>query len=121
MASLDYPYQFDGRGHTARTDDEGHIRDLIEQVLFTAPGERVNRPDFGSGVMQLIFAPNSSELAATTQFLVQGALQQWLGSLIEVESVEATSEDATLRVTVQYRVRRTDERQTAQFTRAGGL
>jgi len=121
MANLDYPYQFDGRGRTATTDDDGHIRDLIEQVLFTAPGERVNRPDFGSGVMQLIFAPNSSELAATTQFLVQGALQQWLGSLIEVESVEATSEDATLRVTVQYRVRRTDERQTAAFTRAGGL
>jgi len=121
MANLDYPYQFDGRGRTATTDDDGHIRDLIEQVLFTAPGERVNRPDFGSGVMQLIFAPNSSELAATTQFLVQGALQQWLGSLIEVESVEATREDATLRVTVQYRVRRTDERQTAAFTRAGGL
>ena len=119
--NLDFPFHFDDRGHTAEVDNDGHIRDLIEQVLFTAPGERVNRPDFGSGLMQLLFAPNSDELAAATQFLVQGALQQWLGDLIEVEAVEVTSEDSTLRVTVQYRVRRTDERQTAQFTRGRGL
>src|SRR5882672_4882745 len=117
MMNLDFPLNFDGRGRTAETDYEGHIRDLIEQLLFTAPGERVNRPDFGSGLQQLVFAPNSDELAAATQFLVQGALQQWLGDLIEVEAVEVRSEDATLRVTVQYRVRRTDERQTALFTR----
>ncbi len=121
MTNLDYPYQFDGRGRTATTGDDAHIRDLIEQVLFTAPGERVNRPDFGSGLMQLVFAPNSDELAATTQFLVQGALQQWLGDLIEVEAVEVTSEDSTLRVTVQYLVRRSDARQTATFLRGGRL
>jgi len=121
MAQLDYPYHFDGRGRTAATDGDAHIRDLIEQVLFTAPGERVNRPDFGSGLMQLVFAPNSDELAAATQFLVQGALQQWLGDLIEVEAVEVRNEDSTLRVTVQYRVRRNNERQTAEFSRAGGL
>ena len=80
--NLDYPYQFDGRGRTAEADDQAYIRGLIEQVLFTAPGERVMRPDFGSGLMQLVFAPNSLELAAATQFLVQGALQQWLGNLI---------------------------------------
>ena len=74
MAYLDYPYHFDGRGRTAATSNDAHMRDLIEQVLFTAPGERVNRPDFGSGLMQLVFAPNSDELAAATQFLVQGAL-----------------------------------------------
>jgi Bacteriophage baseplate protein W len=121
MPSLDYPYHFDGRGRTAATDGDEHIRDLIEQVLFTAPGERVNRPDFGSGLTQLVFAPNSDELAAATQFLVQGALQQWLGNLIEVEAVEVESEDATLRVTAQYRVRRSGERRTAEFTRGGGL
>jgi phage baseplate assembly protein W len=119
MVNLDYPYHFDGRGRTASTGDDAHIRDLIEQVLFTAPGERVNRPDFGSGLMQLVFAPNSDELAAATQFLVQGALQQWLGDLIEVEEVVVSSEDSTLHVIVQYRVRRTAERQTAQFTRGG--
>ena len=74
-------------------------------MLFTAPGERVNRPDFGSGLLQLVFAPNSDELAATTQVLVQGALQQWLGDLISVEEVQVEAVDATLTVIVRYIVR----------------
>ena len=112
-----YPFRIDGRGRTARTEGDAHIRDLIEQVLFTAPGERVNRPDFGTGLMQLVFAPNSEELATALQFLVQGALQQWLGDLIQVEAVGVESVDATLRVTVQYVVRRNQQRQVAQFAR----
>ena len=114
---IDYPFHFDNSGRTAATNTDDHIRDLIEQLLFTIPGERVNRPTFGSNLMQLVFAPNSPELAATTQFLVQGALQQWLGELIQVEAVQVESQDATLTVTVQYRVRRTQQRQVAQFTR----
>jgi len=117
MMQINYPFRIDGRGRTASTDQDAHIRDLVEQVLFTAPGERVNRPDFGSGLMQLVFAPNSDELATATQFLVQGALQQWLGDLIQVEAVEVLSEDSTLEVTVQYIVRRNQQRQVAQFTR----
>lgn len=117
--NIDFSLHFDGRGRTAETDDDGHIRDLIEQVLFTAPGERVNRPDFGSGLQQLVFAPNSDELAAATQFLVQGALQQWLGDLIETNAVTVTNEDAALRVFVQYTVRRTQQQQIAQFVRGG--
>ena len=119
MANVDYSLHFDGRGRTADADDDAHIRNLIEQVLFTAPGERVNRPDFGSGLMQLVFAPNSDELAAATQFLVQGALQQWLGDLIEPNAVEVQSQDSSLRVTVQYTVRRTQQQQVARFTRGG--
>jgi phage baseplate assembly protein W len=115
--NIAFPLQFDSQGNTATADNDRHIRDMIEQVLFTAPGERVNRPDFGSGLMQLVFQPNSNELAVTTQFLVQGALQQWLGDLIQVEEVQVISEDATLQVTVVYVVRRTQERQTAQFSR----
>src|SRR5437879_1164657 len=118
---IDYPFQFDGRGRTAETTDDDHIRDLIEQVLFTAPGERVNRPTFGSGVMQLVFAPNSDALASATQQLVQGALQQWLGDLIQVQSVEVQNEDATLRIQIQYIVRHTQQAQVAQFTKGGGL
>lgn len=117
MMQINYPFRIDGRGRTASTDQDDHIRDLVEQVLFTAPGERVNRPDFGSGLMQLVFAPNSDELATATQFLVQGALQQWLGDLIQVEAVEVLSEDSTIEVTVQYIVRRNQQRQIAQFTR----
>ncbi|BDA84748.1 hypothetical protein Sa4125_22900 [Aureimonas sp. SA4125] len=90
---------------------------LIEQVLFTQPGERVNRPDFGSGVLQLVFAPNSPELAATAEFLVRGALQQWLGDLILVEDVSVTSDDARLSVAITFIERRSGDRTTAEFTR----
>lgn len=117
--NVDFPYHFDARGHTAAAGDDDHIRDMIEAVLFTAPGERVNRPTFGSGLMQLVFAPNSDELAAATQFLVQGALQQWLGDLIVVDDVRAASADSRLEVTVVYTVRRTEEQRTAQFVRGG--
>jgi phage baseplate assembly protein W len=115
--NLAFPYHFDPRGRTAETDYDTHIRDLIEQVLFTAPGERVNRPDFGSGLLNLVFAPNSAELAATTQYLVQGSLQQYLGDLIQVDAVEVQNEDATLRVVVRYLVRRTQTLQTSEFTK----
>ncbi|MCY7359964.1 MAG: GPW/gp25 family protein [Rudanella sp.] len=117
MMQIDFPYQFDERGRTAETGPDNHIRDLIEQVLFTTPGERVNRPTFGSGLMQLVFQPNSDELAATVQFLVQGALQQWLGDLIEVNGVQVTSQESTVAVVIVYTIRRTQERQTAQFSR----
>jgi phage baseplate assembly protein W len=120
MIQVDFPYCFDSRGRTAGTDDADHIRDLIYQVLFTSPGERVMRPDFGSGLLQLVFAPNSGILAATTQMLVQSALQRWLGDLIAVEAVGVEAADAALRVTVQYVVRRSGTRVSDQFVQGGG-
>jgi len=116
--NIDYPFHFDGRGRTAVADFEDHIRDMIEQFLFTYPGERVNRPDFGSGLLQMVFAPNSPELAAALQLTIQAGLQRWLGNLIEVQSVVAESQDATLRVAVQYLVKRTGERRTATLERS---
>lgn len=116
--NIDFPFQFDGRGRTTSTTEDDHIRDMIEQFLFTNPGERVNRPDFGSGLLQLVFAPNSPELAATLQVTIQAGLQRWLGDLIEVQKLEVTSEDSTLRVDLAYVIRRTQEQQTAQFSRA---
>ena len=115
-----FPYQFDGRGRTREADEADWIRGLIEQVLFTAPGERVMRPDFGSGLRELVFAPNSPELAATTQFLVQSALQQWLADLITVEAVEVDAVESRLSVTVQYQIRRTQARHSQTFVQAGG-
>jgi phage baseplate assembly protein W len=117
MIQIDHPFQIDGRGRSANAGDDEHIRDLIEQVLFTAPGERVNRPDFGSGLLQLVFAPNSDELAAAVQHSVQAALQQWLGDLITPEAVLVESEEATINVMVQYVVTRTRQRQLARFAR----
>jgi hypothetical protein len=113
---IDHPFHFDNRGRTAATDDNDHIRDLIELVLFTSPGERVNRPNFGSGLLQNVFAPNSDTLAAALQTSAQATLQQWLGDLIQVQSVEVANQDSTLNVTVQYLVRATQTSQVAQFT-----
>ena len=115
--NIDYPFHFNQRGRTAEADDDKHIRDMIEELLFTNPGERVNRPDFGSGLMQLVFAPNSAELAAALQFTLQGALQRWLGDLIQVQNLQVTSEDSTLQINIQYLVRRTNQIANAQFTR----
>jgi phage baseplate assembly protein W len=115
--SVDFPYHVDGRGRTASTDADDHLRDLIEQVLFTAPGERVMRPDFGSGLLALVFEPGGPELVATTQHLVQGALQQELGHLITVESVEVSQDDGALTVGVSYVALRTQQRASASFSR----
>jgi phage baseplate assembly protein W len=113
-----FPLRLDGRGHIAATDDDDHIRDMIEQVLFTTPGERVMRPSFGSGLLQLVFAPNSSELAATVQYLAESSLQQWLGDLIEVKNLAVTVDDSTLRVDLEYIVRRTQQTRSAQLSRS---
>ena len=115
--NIDFPYRFDGRGRTAETDDDGHIRDMIEQLLFTAPGERVNRPTFGSGALELVFAPNGEALAAATRLSVQASLQEWLGDVIEVSDVDVAADDATLRLTVRYLVRRTGETHVATLVR----
>ncbi len=116
MSGVGLPYRIGGDGRTATADGDRHVLDLIAQVLFTAPGERVNRPSFGSGLRQLVFAPASDQLAIATQFLVQGALQQWLGEVIVAQEVTVTAGESTLTVTVQYTVRRTAERRTATFT-----
>jgi uncharacterized protein len=115
--NIDFPFHFDNRGRTAATDDDDHIRDMIEEFLFTNPGERVNRPDFGSGLLQLVFAPNSPELAATLQVTIQAGLQRWLSDLIEVRDLEVISEDAELRVLVQYVVNATGEQRSETFAK----
>jgi len=114
---IDYPFHIDRNGRTALTGADDHLRDLIEQVLFTSPGERVNRPTFGCGLLQMVFGPNSPEVATATQFLVQSALQQWLGDRIQVDAVDVVSEDSTLRVTVRYTPRGTQQIVQAQFER----
>jgi phage baseplate assembly protein W len=112
---FDFPYRIDGRRHTAETDENDHIRDLIYQVLFTSPGERVNRPDFGCGIGQLVFMPNSGALAAATQFLVQGALTRWLDALVAVHRVEVVAEENVLQVAVVFTKRSTGESRDERF------
>lgn len=117
MTHWRFPFQVDATGRTATADQATYVKGLIELVLFTAPGERVRRPEFGSGLHQLIFDGQSDELATATQFLVSGALQRWLGDLIQVEEVAVTTDEATLAVTVRYLLRPSGERQEARFVR----
>ena len=116
--NVNFPFQFDGCGRTQ--DPLGdYLRQLVELVLFTSPGERVNMPDFGSGLLQLPFAPNSTEMAAATQFTVQGSLQKWLGSLIKVQSVVAEAQEAVFTVTVTYSPINTEITQVQTFVYGG--
>jgi Bacteriophage baseplate protein W len=119
--NLAFPYNFDSTGRTAQTDLLTHIRDMIEQILFTSPGERVNRPTFGSGTAQLVFAPNSDVLAGVQQQAIQAGLQQWLSDLIRVQSVTVTAIEATLQITVVYSVIQTQQQQTQQFVYGGAM
>ena len=112
---LDFPYRIDGRGRTATTAEEDHIRDMIYQVLFTNPGERVNRPDFGCGIKSLVFMPNSDVLAAAVQTLVKSSLQKWLEQEIQVQSVTVENVDSTLTVTVVYMIRGESGTRTGVF------
>ncbi|KVD68446.1 GPW/gp25 family protein [Burkholderia ubonensis] len=115
--NIDFPFRLDARGRTATTDDADHIRDMIEQLLMTSPGERVNRPDFGSGLLQMVFAPNSAELAAALQFTAQAAVQRYLGDLIDLQQLTVTAQDATLAMVVRYVIRATQQTETQTFTR----
>jgi phage baseplate assembly protein W len=110
------PYAFDATGHTAQADALQHVGDMIEQILFTSPGERVNRPTFGSGTAQLVFAPGGDVLAMAQQQAIQAGLQQWLSDLIQVQSVTVAAEESTLQVTVVYTVTQSQQRQAQQFT-----
>jgi len=119
VTHLDYPYRLAGTGRSNTAGEAEHARDLIEQVLFTGPGERVNRPDFGCGVLQLVFEPNSEDLAAATRVLIHGSLQRWLADEIEVANVEVRSDDSALRITVEYTLLATGEQRVDAFTREG--
>jgi phage baseplate assembly protein W len=118
MFHIDYPFHFDARGRTARTGEDDHIRDMIEQFLFTNYTERVNRPDFGSGLLQMVYAPNSPELAGALQFTIQGGLERWLDDLIEVQDLRVECQEATLYVHLTYLVRRTNQIVDQQFQRS---
>lgn len=116
MTHIGFPFRLDSRGRTAVSSDDEHVRGLIEQVLFTTPGERLNRPGFGSGLRGLVFEPAAGELATATRSLVQAALQQWLAGEVEVHAVEVEVHDATVLVSVRYRTAAMPQPRTATFT-----
>jgi uncharacterized protein len=113
----DYPFSVAGNGRTALTTEAEHIRDLVEQVLFTMPGERVNRPTFGSDVSRMVFVPNSEVATPAIQLAIQSALLQWLGDRIVVDAVQVSSVDSTLSVTVRYLVRQSQQTEVVELSR----
>ncbi|WP_174567708.1 GPW/gp25 family protein [Nocardia altamirensis] len=110
-----YPYGFDNRGRTASADYPAHVHQMIEQLLLTLPGERVNRPDFGAGLERHLFGPNSPEIAAAVELSLQTALARWLAEVIEVRTLRVISEGATLKVRIDYLLRDLGETRTEDF------
>jgi phage baseplate assembly protein W len=111
---LKYPYTVSGSGIPATTTGEDHLRDLILQVLFTNPGERVNMPEFGVGVERLVFEPSNDMLLATAQFLISTNLQRWLGDRINVQQVTVTSvpgDENTVTIEIDYVKKATQQQQ----------
>jgi len=102
---IDFPYRFDTRGRTAETTHPDHIRDMVEQVLFTRPQERVNRPDFGCGVLDLVQEPAGDEMQASLDVIIKSQLQRWLGQVIEPIEVRVNVTDSTILAIVKYRIR----------------
>ena len=111
--SIKYPFALDRGAHTLMEEQDfsAHVRQLILQVLFTSPGERMNRPDFGCGLRRMVFAPNSEATASLTQVTVFQALQKWLGSMIEVLDVKVKAVDEKLQVNIVYVLKARQERQ----------
>jgi uncharacterized protein len=116
--NIAWPLHYDARGRSAQSSDEDHVREMIEQMLFTNPGERVNRPDFGSGLQQMVFAPNGPEIATALQYTVQAALQRWLGDVIQIQALDVSADEAIMRVTIQYTIRGSTQLVNAQFSRS---
>jgi len=112
FTSIKYPFALDGtRGRLAEEEDYAeHVEQLIKQVLFTAPGERVNRPDFGCGIKRLVFAPNSVVTAALAQVTIYQSLTKWLGAAITVNDVKAAAIEERLEITIAYTLKARQER-----------
>ncbi|MGW7018091.1 GPW/gp25 family protein [Streptomyces decoyicus] len=101
---LSFPLRIDGTGRTASADPDRHIRDLIELVLLTEPGERVMRPDFGCGLRALVFAPLEDVMLTATRALVESQLRTWLDDVVVIDTVDTQPHgEAALMVTVGYR------------------
>lgn len=112
MPSIDFPFHIDHTGRTATADPAKHVRDLIEQLLFTSPRERVNRPAFGSGIDHAVFKPNHDILAETTRITAEAAIQQHLGHLIHLVALNIEAIDNRLAVEIAFTLRNEQEVRT---------
>jgi uncharacterized protein len=113
---INYPMQIvHGTVATARRID--HIRQMIEQVLFTMPGERVMYPEFGTGLSRVLFETTGTEIVTATQALVASDLHRWLGDLISIQSVTIVVRESRMEVTVAFEMLETREMRREVFAR----
>ena len=108
------PLQVDPRGGIALTSSARNIEQSIEIILKTSPGERVMRPEFGSRVHELVFAPHDVVTEGLVIHYVVEALEQW-EPRIQVQEVDVLppdpDRDGALMVEIKYQVKAThDER-----------
>lgn len=104
IRSIEYPFGIDqGLGTLLEQNDYStHVREMMIQILFTNPGERINRPDFGCGLRRMVFAPNSIANASLLKVLINQSMDKWLSALITVTDVEAEANNETLNVSIAY-------------------
>jgi phage baseplate assembly protein W len=102
MIEVAFPYRLDDSGRTATATYPDHVTQMLEQLLFTRPGERVNQPELGCGLGDDVFGPNSPEVGAAIQIAVAAAIARWLNDVIAVTSLDVTSEESTLTVDLVY-------------------
>jgi phage baseplate assembly protein W len=117
VTGVAFPLGFDARGRTAAASDEQRIAGMVEAVLLTAPGERVNRPDFGCGLGRLLFAPVDDAVIATAELTLRSGMQRWLGDVVDLGDVTIELDEAGLRVSVEYRMRATGRTASAVVER----
>jgi phage baseplate assembly protein W len=112
---MNYPFKISGNGKISPANEEKHIKDLIEQILFTDPRERVNLPDFGCGLKSYIFAPNDRTLKTTLRLTIISSVQKWLSHLIIVEDVSVDVDEEELKISIKYTKIRDMEENLAEF------
>jgi phage baseplate assembly protein W len=113
MNSIHYPFAIDKKMGVLMEEKDFnlHVRQMMMQVLFTNPGERVNRPDFGCGIRRMVFAPNSDASASLLQVIITQAMDKWLGDVITTEKIEVHAINERLEVKIVYMVKAKQERQ----------
>jgi len=112
---IGFPFHFE-YGRVATADNDDYVRQLIAQVLFTMPGQRVNRPQFGCGAAMLVFEPDSSQLAAATQHMLAAQIERYLGDVLQVQGITVSNDGDTVAILVSYVNRLNGIATTARLT-----
>ena len=102
-----FPFAIASAGRTACADPADQVTQTLEQILFVAPGERVNRPDFGCSLRSMTFSTRTSELDTAIEALVEGALRRWAGDAIQIRDLAVEVQEAVVVVSIRYFDRRT--------------